>query len=90
MATPILQLEGSWEEIAARAGDFAGRRLRVTVLADEGAAAGLDGNEATQGVRLAVLREIELRATKMAPRPDPRDFLREGRSGGMFSRECSE
>ena len=35
MATPLLELEGTWEEIAARASEFAGRRLRVIVLPAE-------------------------------------------------------
>lgn len=37
MSVPILEIEGTWEEIAQRADEFAGRRLRVTLLpaADE-------------------------------------------------------
>lgn len=34
MNAPILELEGTWEDIAARAPDFAGRRLRLIVLPD--------------------------------------------------------
>jgi hypothetical protein len=32
MAKPLEQLEGTWEEILARAPELAGHRLRVTVL----------------------------------------------------------
>lgn len=32
MATPLLELEGTWEEIAARAPEFAGQRVRLIVL----------------------------------------------------------
>jgi hypothetical protein len=31
MATPLLELEGTWEEIAAQIPDFAGQKLRVLV-----------------------------------------------------------
>ena len=31
MATPLLALEGTWEEIAAQIPDFAGQKLRVLV-----------------------------------------------------------
>ncbi len=70
-----LELEGTWEEIAAHASDFAGRRLRVQVLPT---AAGGDD------LRLQVLQEIEARSRSMNPKPDARDHLREGRAGAMF------
>jgi hypothetical protein len=35
MAMPVLELEGTWEEIAARAAEFAGRRVRLTVFLSE-------------------------------------------------------
>ncbi len=35
MTYPLMELEGTWEEIAARAPDFVGHRLRVTVLSQE-------------------------------------------------------
>jgi hypothetical protein len=31
MTTPLLELEGTWEEIAAQIPDFAGQKLRVLV-----------------------------------------------------------
>jgi len=31
MTTPLLELEGTWEEIVARIPDFAGQKLRVLV-----------------------------------------------------------
>jgi len=34
MAEPALELEGTWEEIAARAPEFAGRRVRLIVLGE--------------------------------------------------------
>lgn len=37
MSAPYLSMEGSWEEIAARLPEFAGKKLRVLVFpADEG------------------------------------------------------
>jgi hypothetical protein len=32
MAEPVAELEGIWEEIVARGAEFAGRRVRLTVL----------------------------------------------------------
>jgi len=34
--------------------------------------------------RVAILREIDARSRFMNPKPSGRDFLREGRDGGMF------
>jgi hypothetical protein len=39
MATPVLELEGTWEEIVEHAEELAGRRVRLTVLAEEPKAA---------------------------------------------------
>jgi hypothetical protein len=35
MSVPLLELEGTWEEIVAHAPALAGRRVRLTLLADE-------------------------------------------------------
>lgn len=35
MVTPPLEIEGTWEEIVARAAELKGRRLKVTVLPAE-------------------------------------------------------
>ena len=35
MATPLLELRGTWEEIEAQMPDFHGQRLHVIVQADE-------------------------------------------------------
>jgi len=35
MAFPLLELEGSWEEIAARSSEFAGRKVRLVVFSEE-------------------------------------------------------
>ena len=32
MATPVVEFEGTWEEIVAHAAELAGRRVRLTVL----------------------------------------------------------
>ncbi len=32
MNAPVLELEGTWEEVAAHAPELAGRRVRLTVL----------------------------------------------------------
>jgi hypothetical protein len=35
MSTPLLELEGTWEEIAAQIPDFSGQKLRVLVYPAE-------------------------------------------------------
>jgi hypothetical protein len=35
MAAPLMELEGTWEEIAARSAELAGRRVRLIILSDE-------------------------------------------------------
>jgi hypothetical protein len=35
MSTPVLEIEGTWEEILARAAELAGHRVRVTVFPSE-------------------------------------------------------
>lgn len=35
MTAQVLELEGTWEEILAQAANFAGRRVRIIVLANE-------------------------------------------------------
>ncbi len=37
MTPSVLELEGTWEEVAAHAPELAGRRVRLTVLAPPGA-----------------------------------------------------
>ncbi|MGB3266867.1 MAG: hypothetical protein WBA89_23250 [Microcoleus sp.] len=39
MTPELLELEGTWEEILAQSAKFAGRRVRIVVLADEDEAA---------------------------------------------------
>jgi len=42
MTAQVLELEGTWEEILAQAAKFAGRRVRVIVLAEEPLKSGED------------------------------------------------
>src|SRR5689334_3991915 len=42
-----LELEGTWEEVAARAGELAGRRVRLTVLPETTNPIPLDGTGLT-------------------------------------------
>jgi len=34
MTTPLLELEGTWEEILTHASEFAGQRVRIIVISD--------------------------------------------------------
>jgi hypothetical protein len=42
MAMAVLELEGAWEDILRRSAELSGRRVRVTVLADQPTATSLD------------------------------------------------
>ncbi len=75
MAQALLELEGTWEEIATHAPEFSGHRLRVTVLPED---------SGPSDPRLDFLQEIEERSRSMNPKPDGRDLLREGREGAMY------
>ena len=80
MATPIVELHGTWQEIVASHPDTGQQRLRVVVFPEDA-----DSKSDTQ--QLAVLREIAERGQHMTPRPDTADYLAEARSGAMFVRE---
>lgn len=45
MTSQVLEIEGTWEEILAQAAKFAGRRVRITVLANEEEEASLSSND---------------------------------------------
>jgi len=75
MAQELLEVEGTWEEIAARAPEFSGHRLRVMVLPE---------TSAQEDPRLDFLQEVEERSRSLNPKPDSRDLLREGREGAMY------
>ena len=90
MAYPLVSIEGTWEEIVTHAPEFAGRRLRVTVLAETEAATNEQGAPLDAVARLARLQELDRLTADMHPKPDKRDWLREGRSGGMYGFEPTE
>jgi len=75
MVQALMEMEGTWEEIAAHAPEFSGRRLRVVVLPEI---------SAQEDPHLNFLQEIEERSRLMNPKPDSRDLLREGREGAMY------
>jgi len=51
---------------------------------------GLPPEQAGEDPRMAILREIEARSQFINPKPSGRDFLREGRDGGMFGDKSGE
>ena len=79
MATQVL--EGTWEEIARHAKEFAGRKLRVTVLEDEAA-------PAPNREMLDALRKVSQRSKNMpvSSDEDTLKLIREARSGGIFGK----
>ena len=60
MSTPLLELEGTWEEVAAHAPEFAGRRVRLSVLPET-----LDASDAVdlQAHGIGPAQAAELRAS---------------------------
>jgi hypothetical protein len=87
----MLELEGTWEEIAAHAAELAGRRVRVTVL---------DAAENRQGVEAispaerfaAAMRELESSDQDMplTPGGDSVALVREARAGAMYGYDPAE
>ncbi|MGL5058957.1 MAG: hypothetical protein ACRC62_03160 [Microcoleus sp.] len=45
MTSQVLEIEGTWEEILTQAAKFAGRRVRITILANEEEEASLSSND---------------------------------------------
>jgi hypothetical protein len=90
MTTPVKAIEGTWEEVVAHAPELAGHRVCVVVLPDDGPVpkAGVAAPDASPLSR--ALREINARSLRMSPKPDLRDYLREGRSGDMYGYAPSE
>jgi len=76
--------EGTWEEVAAHAEDFAGKHVRLTVV-DEAPPLSLQA-------RLEVLRRIEelQRDMPMTDGSDTQRRLREARAGAMWGYEPIE
>ncbi|MCX6359422.1 MAG: hypothetical protein NT029_06445 [Armatimonadetes bacterium] len=84
MPVAKLVIEGTWEEIAARAGEVAGNRVRLTVLPD--------GRRRRQSAPrpnvalLAALGSIEALVGDIPARPgaDSVALVREARDGGLY------
>lgn len=90
MAIPMIQLEGTREEIVERLPDFEGRRLRVEVYSDDQdapAPLNASSNNVPDSYQLKlakVLQQVESNACMMKPARDENEFLRKGRAGEMF------
>jgi hypothetical protein len=80
MSEPVLELEGLWEEVTARLPDLAGRRVRLIVLTLEEDQT-IEAGAAPHDPRLTILQEIDARSRMIVPKPEPADYLREGRDG---------
>ena len=63
-----------WDFLTANAQEAASRPV-ASILPPE---------QPGEDPRMAILREIDARSQFMNPKPNGRDFLREGRDGGMF------
>lgn len=84
MSTPLLELEGTWEEIAAHAHEFTGKRLKVSIEDLAPPTAVQPNWKMLEAMRLA--DEIQ---QGMNPRPDSDGvvIVRYGRTGPMYGME---
>lgn len=72
-------LEGTWEEIAQRAGEFAGRRLKVMIIEDE------PQQLPNQKGLAAIARVKEIQKDMQETNgTNSLHMLRQGRAGEMF------
>lgn len=74
MATPLLDLEGTWEEIMTRLPDFSGQRLRIVVLPAEENAPGALDTRSIQDVLATIAADMPPEALTNLP-PDFTDQL---------------
>ncbi len=72
-------LEGTWEEIAQHAGEFAGRRLKVTIIEDEPQRQ--PNRKGLEAIRRVKKIQKDMRETDGA---DSLETLRRGRAGEIF------
>jgi hypothetical protein len=80
----MLELEGTWEEIAAHAAELAGRRVRVTVL-DTAADEQADKSMSPAERFAAAMRELELdQEMPLTAAADSVALVREARAGAMW------
>ena len=79
-----LVLEGTWEEIAAHAPEFTGRRLRVTVINEQKPQPNQKALEIMKRVKEL---QKDMRYTDGSK---TQEMLRDARSGGMFGGEFDE
>ncbi len=78
MFTPVLELEGTREEIIAQLPDFEGQTLHVTVHKSE-------PEEMHKAKTMTeALHIIAERSQRMKPKTDSLEILREGRAGAMW------
>lgn len=78
--------EGTWEEVAAHAEDFAGKQVRLTVLNETPSAP-----EPNYGMLEALRRAEEIqRGMRLTDGSDTQRMLREARAGGMYGYEPTE
>ena len=79
-----LVLEGTWEEIAAHAPEFTGRRLRVTVIEER--------KPQPNQKMLEIMKKVKEKQKDMrfTDGSKTQEMLRAARNGGMFGGELDE
>ncbi len=90
MPVAKLVIEGTWEEVSARAAEVAGNRVRLTVLP-----AGRRRRQSTprpNAALLAALGSVEALVGDIPARPgvDSVALVREARDGGLYDRAHCE
>jgi hypothetical protein len=89
MAAPILELEGTWEEVRAHDAELAGTRVVLRVLEERTGNGG--ASHRNEGL-LAALKRTEKVQQGMQPSSgcDTVLIIREGRSGAMYGQNSSD
>ena len=67
MAQPVLELEGTWEELAVQAERFKGHRLRLIVLPDTENGVSPNNSNQSMSAKLAEIRGEDPAAWEQAP-----------------------
>jgi len=91
MATPVWEMEGTWEEITAHAPELAGRRVRLTVLPAATRSDTSPPREPNHLMLAAMEKADEIqRGMSTTPAGDTLALIREARSGAMYDDEPAE
>ena len=85
MSMPLLELEGTWEEVRAYDAQLIGKRVHLRIVSTEKKSSDASSVQPNQAL-LAAMQRVEEVQQGMNPKQgtDSVAILREGRSGAMY------